>query len=288
MRYACIHRRRRQLSIRRMCQLLNASRSGFYDWLQRAESARSRRNRELLLLIRQIYLESNGVYGARKIRRELLELGEDVGRHRVARLMREDGLKGCPKRRFRPSSNATPEHPIAKNLLKQDFRADERNRRWASDITQLWTKQGWLYLAVVMDLYSRRIIGCSMDSRIGRHLPVDALTMALGDRQPQGTLLHHSDRGPQYTSDDFRDLLKKNGIECSMCARGSCYDNAPVESFFSLLKRERVRRQTYKTREEAKADIFDYIERFYNRKRSHTYLGYLSPVQYENRTLGLN
>jgi putative transposase len=240
------------------------------------------------MLIRQIHLESNGVYGARKIRRELLELGEDVGRHRVARLMRADGLKGCPKRRFRRPSKATPEYPFAKNLLKQDFKADERNRRWASDITQLWTKQGWLYLAVVMDLYSRRIIGWSMDSRVGRHLPVDALTMALGYRQPQGTLLHHSDRGPQYTSDDFRDVLKKNGIECSMSARGSCYDNAAVESFFSLLKRERVRRQTYKTRKEAKADIFDYIERFYNRKRSHTYLGYLSPVQYENRTLGPN
>ena len=288
MRYACIHRRRRQLSIRRMCQLLNVSRSGFYDWLQRAESRRSPRNRELLLLVRQIHLESNGVYGARKIRRELLELGEDVGRHRVARLMRADGLKGCPKRRFRRAPNDASEHPVAKNLLKQDFSADERNRRWASDITQLWTKQGWLYLAVVMDLYSRRIIGWSMDGRVGRHLPVDALTMALGYRQPQGTLLHHSDRGPQYTSDDFRDVLKKNGIECSMSARGSCYDNAVVESFFSLLKRERVRRQTYKTREDAKADIFDYIERFYNRKRSHTYLGYLSPVQYENRTLGPN
>lgn len=288
MRYACIQRQRRQLSIRRMCQLLSVSRSGYYDWLGRPESPRSRRNRELTMLIRQIHLESNGVYGARKIQRELLELGEDVGRHRVARLMRADGLKGCPKRRFRQAPNDAPGHPVAKNLLKQDFKADERNRRWASDITQLWTKQGWLYLAVVMDLYSRRIIGWSMDSRVGRHLPVNALTMALGYRQPQGTLLHHSDRGAQYTSDDFRDVLKKHGIECSMSARGNCYDNAPLESFFSLLKRERVRRQIYTTREEAKADIFDYIERFYNRKRSHSYLGYLSPVDYENRTLGLN
>ena len=199
--------------------------------------------------------------------------------------MREDGLKGCPKRRFRYSSNAAPEHPIAANLLKQDFKADQRNQRWASDITQLWTRQGWLYLAVVMDLYSRRIIGWSMDRRAGRHLPVDALTMALGYRQPEGSLLHHSDRGPQYTSDDFRDVLEKHDIECSMSARGSCYDNAVVESFFSLLKRERVRGQTYTTREEAKADIFDYIECFYNRKRSHTYLNYLSPVQYENQPM---
>jgi len=288
VRYACIQRQRRHLSIRRMCQLLSVSRSGYYDWLGRPESRRSRRNRELTMLIRQIHLESNGVYGARKIQRELMELGEDVGRHRVARLMRADGLKGCPKRRFRRPPNDAAGYPVAKNLLKQDFKADGRNRRWASDITQLWTKQGWLYLAVVMDLYSRRIIGWSMDSRISRHLPVSALTMALGYRQPQGILMHHSDRGAQYTSDDFRDVLKKHGIECSMSARGNCYDNAPLESFFSLLKRERVRRRTYKTREEAKADIFDYIERFYNRKRSHGYLGYLSPVDYENRTLGLN
>ena len=283
MRYACIHRRRHQHSIRKMCRLLRVSRSGYYDWAQRAESVRSLRDRELRLLIRQTHLESGGVYGARKVHRELLRLGEDCGRRRVARLMREDGLKGCPKRRFRRSSNAAPEQPFAANLLKQDFKADQRNQRWASDITQLWTRQGWLYLAVVMDLYSRRIIGWAMDRRVGRQLPVDALTMALGYRQPEGSLLHHSDRGPQYTSDDFRDVLELHDIQCSMSARGSCYDNAVVESFFSLLKRERVRRQTYNTREEAKADIFDYIERFYNRKRSHTYLGYLSPVQYENQ-----
>ena len=283
MRYACIHRRRHQHSIRKMCRLLRVSRSGYYDWAQRAESVRSLRDRELRLLIRQTHLESGGVYGARKVHRELLRLGEDCGRRRVARLMREDGLKGCPKRRFRRSSNAAPAQPFAANLLKQDFKADQRNQRWASDITQLWTRQGWLYLAVVMDLYSRRIIGWAMDRRVGRQLPVDALTMALGYRQPEGSLLHHSDRGPQYTSDDFRDVLELHDIQCSMSARGSCYDNAVVESFFSLLKRERVRRQTYNTREEAKADIFDYIERFYNRKRSHTYLGYLSPVQYENQ-----
>ena len=287
MRYACIHRRRHQHSIRRMCRLLRVSRSGYYDWSQRAESARSRRDRELLLLIRQIHLESNGVYGARKIQRVLLDLGEDVGLNRVARLMKADHLKGCPKRRFRSPPNDAPQHPVAANVLNQDFKADKRNQRWGSDITQLWTKQGWLYLAVVMDLYSRRIVGWAMDRRVGRHLPIEALTMALGYRQPEGALLHHSDRGPQYTSDDFRDVLEKHGIECSMSARGHCYDNAPLESFFSLLKRERVRGRTYKTRQEAKADIFDYIERFYNRTRSHSYLGYLSPVQYENQTSGL-
>jgi putative transposase len=286
VRYGCIHRRRHQHSIRTMCRLLRVSRSGYYDWRQRAESARCRRNRELLLLIRQIHLESNGVYGARKIHRELMVVGEACGRHRVARLMRKDRLKGCPKRRFRRPPNTTTEHPVAKNLLQQDFRAQRPNQRWGSDITQVWTRQGWLYLSVVMDLYSRRIVGWAMDRAVGRHLVVEALTMALGYRQPEGPLLHHSDRGPQYTSDDFRDICRANGIECSMSARGSCYDNAPLESFFSLLKRERVRRQTYKTREEAKADIFDYIERFYNRTRIHGYLDYLSPVQYENQAVG--
>jgi putative transposase len=271
-----------------MCRLLRVSRSGYYDWSQRAESARSRGDRELLLLIRQIHLESNGVYGARKIHRELLAQGVEVGLNRVARLMHQDKLKGCPKRRFRSRPNDAPSHPLAPNVLNQDFQADKRNQRWASDITQLWTRQGWLYLAVVMDLFSRRIVGWAMNSRASRHLVIEALTMALGYRQPQGALLHHSDRGPQYTSDDFRDVLETHGIECSMSARGHCFDNAPLESFFSLLKRERVRRQTYRTREEAKADIFDYIERFYNRTRSHSYLGYLSPVQFETRTTGLN
>lgn len=237
------------------------------------------------MMIRQLHLESNGVYGARKIHRELMLAGEACGRHRVARLMRKALLKGCPKRRFRRPPNTTADYPVATNLLKQDFTADEPNQRWASDITQVWTREGWLYLSVVMDLYSRRIVGWAMDRAVGRHLVVGALTMALGYRQPEGPLVHHSDRGPQYTSDDFRDICRDNGIECSMSARGSCYDNAVVESFFASMKRERCKRVKYKTREEAKADIFDYIERFYNRKRSHAYLGYLSPVQYENRSM---
>ena len=285
MRYACIHRRRRQHSIRMMCRLLRVSRSGYHDWISRAESIRSRHNRRLTMMIRQLHLESNGVYGARKIHRELLLAGESCGRHRVARLMRKDLLKGCPKRRFIRPVNTTATHPVAENLLKQDFKADKPNQRWASDITQVWTQQGWLYLSVVMDLFSRRIIGWAMDRSVCRHLVVEALTMALGYRQPDSPLIHHSDRGAQYTSDDFRDICRDNDITCSMSARGSCYDNAVVESFFASIKRERCKRRKYKTREEAMADIFDYIERFYNRKRSHSYLGYLSPVQFENQTV---
>ena len=283
MRYACIHRRRHQHSVRTMSRLLRASRSGYYDWCQRGESARSQRDRELTQCIRRLHLESNGVYGARKIHRELLDMGELCGRHKVARLMHKAGLKGCPKRRFRVTTQrgGAP----ASNLLDQNFTAMTTNERWASDITFIWTRQGWLYLAVVMDLYSRRIIGWSMSRRINRHIVVNALNMALGQRRPGEDLIHHSDRGSQYLSDDFQDLLKRNGITCSMSDKGSCYDNAVVESFFALLKRERVRRRTYKTREEAMADIFDYIECFYNRKRSHTYLDYLSPVQYENQAM---
>jgi len=283
VRYQCIHRRRYQHSVRMMCRLLRVSRSGYYSWCNRDETARQRRDQELMPLIQQIHLESRGVYGARKIHRELCARGEACGRHKVARLMRQAGLKGCPKRRFRRIEGHLPSYPIAHNLLQQDFTATHANERWASDITYISTRQGWLYLAVVMDLYSRRIVGWSMDRRTGRHLVIDAMKMALNQRGvPE---VHHSDRGPQYTSDDFRELLHKHGIKCSMSGRGSCYDNAPVESFFSLLKRERIRRQTYATREEARVDVFDYIERFYNRWRRHATLNYVSPIEFENLTI---
>jgi putative transposase len=173
----------------------------------------------------------------------------------------------------------------AKNLLEQDFSATQVNQRWASDTTFIWTGQGWLYLAVVMDLYSRRIVGWSMSRRNNRHLVLNALNLALGQREPGADLIHHSDRGAQYLSDDYQLLLKRNGITCSLSDKGSCYDNAVVESFFATLKRERVKRRTYRTRDEARADIFDYIERFYNRHRRHGYVGNISPVQYEDRTL---
>lgn len=266
-----------------MCRLLKVSRSGYYDWCHRGESARACQDRTLLPLVRQVHLESRGVYGARKIHRELCAKGEPCGRHRVARLMRQAGLKGCPKRRFRKKVDTPAQYPVAHNLLQQDFTAAHANEHWASDITYISTRQGWLYLAVVMDLYSRRIVGWSMDRQTGRQLVVDAMTMALGQRDTP--LLHHSDRGAQYTSDDFRDLLREHGVECSMSGKGSCYDNAPVESFFSLLKRERIRRKTYATREEAKTDVFDYIERFYNRWRRHAYLDYVSPVEFEEQAM---
>jgi len=236
-------------------------------------------------MIHRLHEASGGVYGARKLHHELIDAGHRCGRHKVAKLMRQSGLKGYPKRRFRGARKGPLTYPFADNLLKQDFTAKGINERWASDITFIWTQQGWLYLAVVMDLFSRRIIGWSMDRRVGRHLVVDALTMGLDQRKDKPAI-HHSDRGVQYASDDFRNLLKQEGIQCSMSGVGCCYDNAPVESFFSLLKRERTRRRTYATRDEVKADVFDYIECFYNRKRRHSYLNYTSPMAFEMRTQG--
>ncbi len=286
MRYACIHRRRRLYPIRTMCHAMRVSPSGYYAWRVRPESRRSRDDRELTQAIRLLHAESDGTYGSPRMQVELNASGFTCGRAKVARLMHNAGLKGCPKRRYRVTTRrgGAP----ASNLLDQNFSAATVNERWASDITYLWTGQGWLYLAVVMDLYSRRIIGWSMSRRIDRRIVLNALNMALGQRRPGDDLVHHSDRGVQYLSDDFQALMKNNGITCSMSDKGSCYDNAVVESFFASLKRERTKRRKYRTRDQARADVFDYIERFYNRKRRHGYVGNISPVEYEKRTLGLD
>jgi transposase InsO family protein len=283
MRYICIDRRRKQYPVRMMCRVLKVSRSGYYAWRVRPESHRAKTDRELTRVIRRLHAESAGVYGSPKMRDELIDEGYHCGRHKVARLMRIAGLKGCPKRPFKVTTQRDPSHPVADNLLEQDFTAEGPNERWASDITYISTQQGWLYLAVIMDLYSRRIVGWSMSRWISRQLVIDALNMAISQRLVDGPLIHHSDRGSQYTSDDFRGELDKHNIRCSMSARGNCYDNAVVESFFGLMKRERINRTRYLTRDEAKADVFDYIERFYNRKRRHGYLGNISPAAFEER-----
>ena len=264
MRYQCIDRRRNRYPIRMMCGALKVSRSGYYAWRTRPESHRDNIDRTLTQTIEVIHRESKGVYGAPKIRAELQAQGHHHGRHKIARLMRQAGLRGCPQRRFKVTTQSDPGHSVAKNLLQQDFTAEGPNHRWASDITYINTQQGWLYLAIVMDLYSRRIVGWSMDRWISRHLAIDALHMALGYRSPEDQMIHHSDRGSQYTSDDFRRQLDKHVIQCSMSSRGNCYDNALVESFFGLLKRERINRVRYRTREEAH-NIFEYIVCFYNR-----------------------
>jgi putative transposase len=270
-----------------MCGALKISRSGYYAWRTRPESDREITDRELTPVIREIHRDSKGVYGAPKIYKVLKAQGHHYGRHKVARLMRLDGLKGCPQRRFKVTTQSNPRHRVAKALLQRNFAAEAPNQQWVADITYIDTQQGWLYLAIVMDLYSRRIVGWSMDKWISRHLVIDALTMAIDSRLPEEGLVHHSDRGAQYTSDDFREQLNQHGIQSSMSGRGDCYDNAVAESFFGILKRERVNRVRYRTRDEARADIFDYIECFYNRQRIHGYVGNISPVEYERQTIGL-
>ncbi len=269
-----------------MCRLVRVSASGYDAWRTRPESSRTQSDRTLMGEIRGAHQDSKGVYGSPRTHAELVAKGIHAGRHKVARLMRLARLRGCPKRRFRVTTQRDPSHPVAKNLLKQNFAADAPNRRWAADITYIPTHQGWLYLAVVMDLYSRRIVGWSMSRWMSRRIVLAALRMAIDAREPEGALIHHSDRGAQYTSDDFRNALARHGIECSMSSSGNCYDNAVVESFFGLLKRERVNRVRYRTREEARADLFEYIEVFYNRKRRHGYLGNISPDDFEEQATG--
>ncbi len=286
MKYACIDRRRDRYPVRMMCRLLTVSASGYYAWRTRPESSGTKSDRALMVEIRRAHQASKGVYGSPRVHAELIAKGIRVGRHKVARLMRLARLRGCPKRRFRVTTQRDPRHAVAKNVLKQNFAADAPNQVWAADITYVSTREGWLYLAVVMDLHSRRIVGWSMSRWMSRRIVLAALRMAIDARQPEGALIHHSDRGSQYTSDDFRDELARHGIECSMSGSGNCYDNAAVESFFGLLKRERVNRVRYRTRDEARADLFEYIEVFYNRKRRHGYLGNISPADFEQRSTG--
>jgi len=286
VKYECIERRRFRYPVRMMCPLLKVSRSGYYAWRSRPECDRAQQDRLLMPKIRRIHQASYGTYGSPRVRAELTDEGVHIGRRKVARLMRSAGLMGCPKRRFRVTTKREPTHPVAKNLLKQNFVAQAPNQRWVSDITYISTSKGWLYLAVVLDLYSRRVVGWSMNEWMSRGIVIKALKMAINNRQPEPGLIHHSDRGAQYTSDDFRGELASHGIECSMSSTGNCYDNAVVESFFGVLKRERVNRVRYLNREEARADLFHYIEVFYNRKRRHGYCGNMSPADFETQSAG--
>jgi putative transposase len=221
------------------------------------------------------------VYGSRKVKDRLSLLGFRAGRHRIAHLMSGLGLYGCPKKRYRVTTQSKHGYQIAPHRLKQDFSADAPNLKWVADITYIRTQEGWLYLAAVLDLYSMAVIGWSMSDRINRQLAIDALQMAVAQRRPGNDLIHHSDRGSQYASNDYQNLLKAKGISGSMSSTGNCYDNAAMESWFGLLKRERVNRRNYRTRADARQDVFDYIERFYNRRRPHASAGRMSPLKYE-------
>lgn len=265
-----------------MCKTLEVSRSGFYAWLGREESDLARENRRLIELIRGIFDENRGVYGVPRVHQVLLQRGEPCGRNRVARLMRRAGLRSKTKRRFRvKTTDSKHDHPIAPDRLNQDFQASAPNQVWVSDITYIPTDEGWLYLASTMDLFSRRIVGWSMASTLHSKVVVDALRMAIDQRAPAVGLIHHSDRGVQYASAEFRAVLDAHGLVASMSRQGNCYDNAVKESFFHTLKTELVNHERYRTRNEARASVFEYIEAFYNRQRIHSTLGYRSPADFE-------
>ena len=280
-----MHDHQTEYPVTLMCSLFQVSRSGFYAWSKRPESKRSRENRELSQEIATIHLESKGIYGSPKVHGELLRRGKRHGKNRIARLMRKDGLYAKTKRKFRVTTDSSHKQPVAPNLLNREFNPARPNQAWVSDITYIWTAEGWLYLATVMDLFSRNIVGWSMAERMTRQLVMDALTLATKRRNPPSGLLHHSDRGSQYASDDYQALLSKYGMICSMSRAGNCWDNAPAESFFSTLKRELVFHNSYQSRSQARQSIFDYIERFYNRRRIHGSLGYLTPSEYEEFNL---
>ena len=261
--------------------MLSVSSSGYYAWRGRPESARARQDRELLGEIEALHAETRQSYGSPRIHKALKARGFSCGENRIARLMQLHEIKAKKPRSYKRTTDSNHAMAVAENVLDRHFSPDHPDQVWASDITYISTREGWLYLAVVMDLYSRRIVGWSMQPRLRRDLVLDALKMALRGRRPAQGLLHHSDRGSQYASVDYQGLLDDWGIVCSMSRRGNCWDNAPVESFFASLKREWVPAQSYRTRAEAQSDIFEYLEIWYNRRRLHSSLGYVSPVQYE-------
>ena len=266
-----------------MCEALEVSRSGYYASIGRKPSKRAQENAELVAEIRDIHRSSRSTYGSPRVHFELQARDFQVGRHRVARLMRENAITARFKRPFRRTTDSAHSLSVAENHLERNFTVDGPDKAWVTDITYLWTQQGWLYLAVVIDLFSRRVIGWSMAEHLRTELVLRALSMALGQRAPGPDLTHHSDRGCQYASQAYREVLTAHGIRCSMSRKGDCWDNAVAESFFGTLKTELVHRTRWLTRLAARTAVFEYIEVFYNRQRRHSYLGYLSPVEYENR-----
>jgi putative transposase len=262
-----------------MCELLGVSRGGYYAWAGRAESARAADDRTLAAEIRAAYEASRGRYGSPRVHAELRARGRRIGRKRVARLMRGMGLAARRRRRFRRTTDSRHAFPIAPNLLERNFTAEAPDRVWLADLTYIWTAQGWLYLAAVLDLYTRRVVGWAMADHLRHELTLAALDMAIVRQRPAPGLVHHADRGVQYAAHGYRARLRRHGMVCSMSRKGDCWDNAPMESFFATLKGELVEEADYQTRDEARADLFQYIEGFYNRRRLHSGLGYLTPEQ---------
>ncbi|MCU1718746.1 IS3 family transposase [Pseudomonas sp. 5P_3.1_Bac2] len=283
LKYAFISQLSTDCSVRRLCLTLKVHASGYCAWLAEPTSARAKDDQRLLCLIKHSWLESGGVYGYRKIHDYLRELGEQCGRHRVARLMRQEGLRSQTGYRRRPGRYGGKLPVASPNHLERRFNVTEPNKVWVTDITYIRTYEGWLFLSVVLDLFSRQVIGWSMKPQMTSDLAIDALLMAVWRRKPKQEVMIHSDQGSQFSSGDWQSFLKANSLLGSMSRRGNCHDNAVAESFFQLLKRERIRRKIYSTRQDARTDVFDYIEMFYNPKRRYGFNNQLSPVKFEKR-----
>ena len=283
MRFTFIQAEKANHDVSLLCEVLQVSRQGYYAWLKRKPCSRKRQDMGLLAQIRCIYSESDATYGSPRIHKVLAAAGQTVGRNRIAKLMKRAGIVVWRKRRFVTTTDSKHGFAIAKNVLNRNFAAEGPNRVWATDITYIPTRQGWLYLAVVLDLYSRRVVGWSMQPYMDRRLVLAALQMAIIARKPAPGLIHHSDRGVQYACDEYRQLLADAEMVPSMSRTGDCWDNAVVESFFGTLKRELVDRCRFVDHDAARTALFRYIEGFYNRRRLHSTLGYLSPEAYERR-----
>ena len=284
MKFAFIAKHRAIWPVAWLCEALDVSRSGFHAWLNRAPSKRTRDDEEIGAKVRASFIGSARTYGARRVWRDVLAEGVFCGLHRIERLMQAQALRARPRRRGLPKDDGLRfASVIAPNVLDREFSAERPNRKWIADFTYVWTAEGWLYVAAVIDLFSRRVVGWSMKAEMNAQLVADALIMAIWRRGKPDALLHHSDQGSQYASDQFQRLMADNGVVCSMSRSGNVWDNAAMESFFSSLKTERIGRKLYHSRDEARADVFDYIERFYNTVRRHSTIGYLSPVEFEEK-----
>ncbi len=277
-----MERQKKAYPVCMLCRVMEVSRSGFYDYMQRGSRGDvSGDAMELIAQVKTIHAETEQSYGSRRMAKQLQDNGYQVGRYRARSLMCKADVAVKRKKRFKVTTESRHNYPVAPNLLARQFDVKAPNRVWGADITYLWTMQGWLYLAVVIDLYSRKVVGWSMSRWLRAELVHDALVMALWRRGPNSGLMHHSDRGSQYACEEYRKLLKRYGVVCSMSRKGDCWDNAVVERFFRSLKSERTNHRLYRTREEARRDVIDYIEMFFNSRRKHSSLGYISPNEFE-------
>lgn len=272
-----------QYAVGMMCRLMAVSRSGYYAWRHRPPSGREQINQWLAVEVKRVFDDEKGRPGSPRVTRRLRAEGVSAGRHRVARIMRDNGWRAKAARKYKATTNSKHALPVAPNLLEQNFMADKPDQKWVSDITYIWTDEGWLYLAVVLDLYSRRVVGWSIAERMTATLVCDALVMALWNRKLPTGVVVHSDRGSQYCSAAYQKLFSKHRLTCSMSKKGDCYDNAAMESWNHSFKVEAVHHERFKTRSEAKRQVFEYIEVYYNRKRLHSKLGYVTPVAFETK-----